>query len=102
MKRIPRRIFTEDFKREAIKSVTEQLNIAAVGRQLDVDPKSIRACMGHAKFGDLKATLGAKKLSADQQGKNNGLPIQANNLLKSFTRESIRKKPARCGSEWLS
>lgn len=58
--------------------------------------------MGHAKFGDLKATLGAKKLSADQQGKNNGLPIQANNLLKSFTRESIRKKPARCGSEWLS
>ena len=49
--------------------------------------------MGHAKRGDLKATLSANKLSADQQGKNNTLPIQANSLFKSFTRESIRKNP---------
>ena len=42
MKRIPRRLFTEEFKREAIKLVTEQhLNVAATGRQLDVAPKSI-------------------------------------------------------------
>ena len=68
MKRIPRRIFTEEFKREAIKLVTEQkLNIAAAGRQLDIDPKSIRAWMGHAKRGELKATLGANKLTEDQQ-----------------------------------
>ena len=68
MKRIPRRIFTEEFKTEAIKLVTEQqLNIAEAGQQLDVDPKSIRAWMGHAKRGELKATLGANKLTADQQ-----------------------------------
>ena len=60
MKHISRRIFTEVFKREAIKLVTEQhLNIAAAGRQLDVDPKSISAWMGYAKRGELKATLGA-------------------------------------------
>ena len=42
MKRIPRRLFTEEFKREAIKLVTEQhLNFADVSRQLNVDPKSI-------------------------------------------------------------
>ena len=42
MKRIPRRLFTEEFKREAIKLVTEQhLNVADVSRQLNVDPKSI-------------------------------------------------------------
>ena len=40
MKRIPRRIFTEEFKREAIKLVTEQLNIVAAGRQSDFDLKS--------------------------------------------------------------
>ena len=102
MKRIPRRIFTEEFKREEIKLVTEQLNIAAAGRQLDVDPKSIRACMGHAKRGELKATLGANKLTADQQRKNNTLPMRANNLLKSITSGSRSKKPAHCGSEWLS
>ena len=40
MKRIPRRLFTDEFKREAIKLVTEQhLNVAAAGWQLDVDPK---------------------------------------------------------------
>ena len=68
MKRIPRRLFTEEFKREAIKLVTEQnLNIAQAGRQLDVDPKSIRAWIAQAERGELKATLGAAKLTADQQ-----------------------------------
>ena len=62
------RLLTEAFKREAVKLVAkQQLNIAAAGRQLDVDPKSIRAWMGHAKPGELKATLGASKLTADQQ-----------------------------------
>ena len=68
MKCIPRRLFTEEFKREAIKLVTEQqLNIASAGRQLDIDPKSIRAWMAQAERGELKATLGAAKLTADQQ-----------------------------------
>ena len=39
MKRIPRRIFTEEFKREAIKLVTEQgLTMAEASRKLDVAP----------------------------------------------------------------
>ena len=50
--------------------------------------------MGHAKRGELKATLGANKLSADQQGKNNTLLIQANNLLKKLY-EGIYKKKTR-------
>ena len=34
MKRIPRRLFTEEFKKEAIKLVTElSLNVAQAGRQ---------------------------------------------------------------------
>lgn len=37
MKRIPRRIFTEEFKQEAIKLVTEQgLTLAEASRKLDV------------------------------------------------------------------
>ena len=68
MKRIPRRLFTEEFKREAIKLVTEQhLNVAAAGRKLDVDPKSIRSWITESERGELKATLGATKLTADQQ-----------------------------------
>ena len=55
MKRIPRRLFTEEFKREAIKLVSEQqLNIAAASRQLDVDPKSIRAWMHKQSVANLK------------------------------------------------
>ena len=70
MKRIPRRLFTEEFKREAtIKLVTEQhLNVAAAGRKLDVDPKSIRSWILESERGELKATLGATKLKA-------GLPL---------------------------
>ena len=45
----------------------QQLNIAADVLQLDVDPKSIRAWMGNAKRGELEATLGANKLTEDQQ-----------------------------------
>lgn len=68
MKRIPRRLFTEEFKREAIKLATEQqLKPASAGRQLDVDPKSIRSWIAEAERGELKATLGAAKLTADQQ-----------------------------------
>ena len=54
MKRIPCRLFTEEFKREAIKLVTEQhLNPTAAGRQLDVDPKSIRAWISESERGEL-------------------------------------------------
>ena len=54
MKRIPRRLFTEEFKREAIKLVTEQhLNVAAAGRKLDLDPKSIRSWITESERGVL-------------------------------------------------
>ena len=41
MQRIPRRIFTEEFKQEAIKLVTVQgLTTAEAGRKLDIATKS--------------------------------------------------------------
>ena len=68
MKRIPRRLFSEEFKREAVKLVNDQhLNPAAVGRQLDVDPKFICTWIAESERGELKATLGAFKLTPDQQ-----------------------------------
>ena len=67
MKRIPRRIFTEEFKREAIKLVTEQgLTMAEAGRKLDIATKSLRTWDGQLERGQLKASLGASKLTADQ------------------------------------
>ena len=46
MKRIPRRIFQEEFKREAIKPVNEQgLTIAETCKKLDIATKSLRTWM---------------------------------------------------------
>ena len=68
MKRNPRRLFAGEFKREAIQLVTEQhLNVAAAGQQLDVDSKSIRSWIAESECCELKTTLGAAKLTADQQ-----------------------------------
>ena len=67
MKRIPRRIFREEFKREAIRLVNEQgLTIAEASRKLDVASKSLRTWIKQVQSGDLKASLGANKLTADQ------------------------------------
>ena len=79
MKRIPRRIFVaglgpqEEFKREAIKLVNEQgLTIAEACNKLDtgwpraIATKSLRTWMKQEQAGELKASLGAGKLSADQ------------------------------------
>ena len=68
MKRIPRRIYTSEFKREAIKLVTEQgLTLAEVSRKLDVATKSLRTWMDQQQRGELRSSLGASKLTADQQ-----------------------------------
>jgi transposase len=68
MKRIPRRIFTEEFKREAVKLVTEQgLTMAEAGRKLDLGTKSIRTWMVQQERGELKSSLGMSKLTVDQQ-----------------------------------
>ena len=68
MKRVPRRLFTEEFKKEAIKLVKEQhFTIVEAVRQLDIDPKSIRTWMAQSERGKLKCTLGVAKLTGDQQ-----------------------------------
>ena len=67
MKRIPRRMFTEKFKREAIKLVTEQgLTLAEAAQKLDIATKSLRTWINQQSQGSLKASLGATKLSPDQ------------------------------------
>ena len=68
MKRIPRRIFTEEFKLEAIKLITQQgLTIAEASRKLDVATKSLRTWVEQQERGKLRASLGASKLTPDQQ-----------------------------------
>jgi transposase len=68
MNRIPRRIFSAEFKREAVHLITQQgLTLAEASRKLDVATKSLRTWMAQFERGDLKASLGASKLSADQQ-----------------------------------
>lgn len=43
MKRIPRRLFTEEFKKEAVRLVqSESLTIEEAARKLDVAPKSLK------------------------------------------------------------
>lgn len=92
MKRIPRCLFTEEFKREAIRFVTEHhLNVAAAGRQLDVAPKSIRSWIEEAEGGELKASLGASKLTADQQR----IQELERELAIALEERDILKKPSR-------
>lgn len=68
MKRIPRRIFTAEFKLEAIKLVTEHgLTQAEAARKLDIDPKSLKQWQDKHERGELKASLGISKLTVDQQ-----------------------------------
>jgi len=68
MKRIARRIYTSEFKREAIKLVTEQgLTLAEVSRKLDVATKSLRTWIDQQERGELRSSLGASKLTVDQQ-----------------------------------
>jgi len=65
MKRIPRRIFTAEFKREAVKLVTEQgLTFTEASKKLDIATKSLRTWLERGK---LKASLGISKLTTDQQ-----------------------------------
>ncbi len=68
MKRIPRRTFTAEFKAEAVKLVTEQrLTYAEASRKLDIGTKSLRTWIDQQSRGELKASLGADKLSAEQR-----------------------------------
>jgi transposase len=66
MKRIPRRIFTEEFKREAIKLITVQgLTQAEASKKLDISTKSLRTWIDQPERGELKPSLDAAKLIVD-------------------------------------
>jgi transposase len=67
MKRIPRRIFTEEFKKEAVRLFKEQsLTVAEVSRNLEIAPKSLRIWLSQYGTGSLKGSLGVDKLLSDQ------------------------------------
>ncbi len=67
MKRIPRRIFTEEFKKEAVRLFKEQdLTVAEISRNLDIAPKSLRTWLSQYDAGSLKGSLGVGKLSPEQ------------------------------------
>jgi transposase len=67
MKRIPRRIFTEEFKKEAVRLFQEQdLTVAEVSRNLDIAPKSLRTWLSQYDAGSLKGSLGVGKLTPEQ------------------------------------
>ena len=59
MKRIPRRIFTEEFKKEAVRLVqSEGLTLAEAGRNLDISPKSVKTWLAQYEQGTLTGSLG--------------------------------------------
>ena len=67
MQYMPRRIFTEEFKKEAVSLFKEQdLTLAEVSRHLDIDPKSLKSWVTLYDAGRLKGSLGVTKLSPDQ------------------------------------
>lgn len=67
MKRMPRRIFTEEFKKEAVRLFKEQdLTLAEVSRNLDIAPKSLKSWLKLYDAGALKGSLGVAKLTPDQ------------------------------------
>lgn len=67
MKRMPRRIFSEEFKKEAVRLFKEQgLTIAEVSRNLEIAPKSLRTWLSQYDAGALKGSLGVNKLTPDQ------------------------------------
>ena len=67
MKYMPRRIFTEEFKKEAVRLFKDQdLTLAEVSRNLDIDQKSLKSWVALYDAGAFKGSLGVTKLSPDQ------------------------------------
>ena len=67
MKRVPRRIFTEEFKKEAVRLFKQQdLTLAEVSRNLDIAPKSLKTWVALYEAGTLKASIGVAKLTSEQ------------------------------------
>ncbi len=65
MKRVPRRVFTAEYKSEAIR-LAEAVGVPTAARQLDIDTKSLHLWIRQAKAGELKPSRPAK-LTAEQQ-----------------------------------
>ena len=66
-KRLPRRIFTAEYKAEAVKLVIEQqIPQAEVARQLDISIKSLHNWVKEYRNGALKGSQGANKLTPEQ------------------------------------
>ena len=67
MKTVPWRIFTEEFKKEAVRLFKQQdLTLAEVSRNLDVAPKSLKIWVALYDAGTLKASIGVAKFTPDQ------------------------------------
>ena len=67
MKRVPSRIFTEEFKKEAVRLFKQQdLTLAEVSRNLDIAPKSLKTWVALYEAGTLKASIGVAKLTSGQ------------------------------------
>ena len=64
---MPRRIFTEEFKKEAVRLFKQQdLTLAEVSRNLDIVPKSLKTWLALYDAGTFKASIGVAKLTPDQ------------------------------------
>ena len=67
MKRVPRRIFTEEFKKEVIRLFKQQdLTLAEVSRNLDIAPKSLKhgwLCMTQVRLNQVLALLNLRQTS---------------------------------------
>ena len=67
MKRVPRRLFSEDFNKEAVRLFKQQgLTLAEVSRNLDIAPKSLKTWVALYNAGALKGSIGVAKLTPDQ------------------------------------
>ena len=90
MNRIPRRLFSAEFKAEAIKLVNQQsLTLAEAARRLDIATKSLRKWIAQAQQGALKLSLGAHKLSAAPTGHTQE-EIQGHNRLQACAAHSVQ------------
>ena len=67
MKCVPRRIFTDEFKKEVVRLFKQQyLTSAEVSRNLDIAPKSLKTWVALYDTGTLKSSIGDAKLTPDQ------------------------------------
>jgi transposase len=88
-KRKKRRVFNEEFKREAIE-LTEKIGVSQVKKELDIDESTLRAWRKKAQNSD-SGTSGGKKSYSELEQENrrltreNGYLKEINKVLKKST-----------------